>query len=206
MPAGDVYVVDFWQSVKGNPVLNSLAYLQTTNETDPLATNVSIINGFLAAVADLWATVLSEDWKGDLVQLRCLTPGPINPYSTVLAGGEAVVGAVTEEAIPSNSPLVVSKYTTLASKRGRGRWYQSGIPEGSQDGGQITTADLGSFVTAAQGLKAELSEVAAGVGRWRPCVVSLATFGVIDANLITDLTVRPNLANMRPRRSPPLSA
>lgn len=203
MASGDLYVVDFWQTVHGNPVLSSLAYEQTVNESVPANVNISIANGFAAAVGDAWAAVLSEDWAGSIIQVRRVLPGPINPYSIVLGGAESIVGAIASEALPSNAPLVVSKYTSVVSRRGRGRWYQSGIPESIQDCGQIVAASMAGLQIAANGLTVELAEIVGGAGRWSPCVISNTPGPVPTSAIIAEVVARPNLANMRPRRSPP---
>lgn len=200
MAIGDVYQVNFWQEVNGNPVMSRLHYLETAAPTDPDAVPLSIADGFQSAVADAWATVLSDQWSGTLIQVGRIVPTPINPYSKALVGGDAVVGAVASEPVPSNSPLVVSKYTSLAAKAGRGRWYQSGIPETIQDGGQILAASLAGLQTAANGMLVVLAEVTAGAGRWTAAVRSETGAG--QTTVLTHVVPRPNLANMRPRRSP----
>jgi hypothetical protein len=200
MAIGDVYKLSFFQTVHGNPVMSVMHFLETIAPSDFDLVASSLAGWFHDDFAANLATILSEDWVGVGVQVYRVKPGPMNPYSTNFTGAGALVGEIVSEAIPSNSPLVVSWYTDLPSKRGRGRWYQSGIPESWQDCGQIIDANFGTIVAAFSNIDETVEEAGAGAGRWRACVYSRIND---SGEAIQSYTVRPNLANMRPRRSPP---
>jgi hypothetical protein len=63
------------------------------------------------------------------------------------------------------------------------------------------STEIAGLQTAASGLLSVLTEAAGGAGRWKGAVRS--EIGAGQTEEITQLVVRANLANMRPRRSPP---
>jgi hypothetical protein len=201
MAVGDVWQVNFFQVIHGNPVMSRVHYQELTGPATPQFAAADLADEFRTTVADILATILSEDWSGTSVQIGRVSPGPINPYTLVLAGGSAVVGAVVSEAVPSNAPLVVTKYTSSPTKRGRGRWFQSGIPESYQDCGQLLAANIASIQAAFDTFLTQLTGPLSGAV-WGSVVWSPAPLPSL-ANDITSMTLRTNLANMRPRRSPP---
>lgn len=202
MAVGDIWQANIHQVVNGNPVMNVLHYMESVAVTTPAddASDIAdgIANGWLTSIAAL----LSDQWSAVSIGVRRVHPGFSIPFTMVLTGGEAIVGGVAGEPLPSNAPVVITKYTDLASRRGRGRLYQSGVPEASQDGGQLTVAALASWTTAAQDLLTNINEVG-GAGVWSPVVHSTVGGGI--NNTIEQVVVRPNIANMRPRRSPAAS-
>lgn len=202
MAVDDLYAIDFFQAVHGNSVMSTAFYYESISATTPGDVPENLATQFAAVVADVWAAVLSEDWSASAISVRRLAPSPINPFSIAAVAAEAIVGAIVSEAVPSNAPMVVTKYSGTVSRRGRGRWYQSGIPENAQDCGQILAASFGAFQTAANSFASWLTEPA-GAGEWRPCVVSYAVPGPPLFSEILFCTARPNLANQRGRRSPP---
>jgi len=199
MATGDLFRLNFFQTVNGNPVMNTFHYLETASADDDDLTGLSIARGFHDGTADLISTVLSEAWTGLGVQIYREIPGPMNPYSMAFVGADLVVVAITSQPIPSNAPMVVTKYTDVASRQGRGRWYQSGIPESYQDGGQLNSATFAGVLAACSAFKNQISEEAGGAGRWNLAVHSHVGLGVA---IVKSIVVRPNLANMRSRRSP----
>lgn len=200
---GDVYQLNFFQEVRGNFVQSHLHYVEKVAPTDPGAVGFSIADAFFNDCADLLQAELSEDWIGVSMQVQKRIFGFSNPYTLAAQGAYALMGAISGDAIPSNSPLVLTKYTTEATKNGRGRWYQSGIPESSQDGGTMVGARLAAIEAAMNGACTTVVETAGGAGRWQAVVFSTVNAPVFGINDILYFVGRGNIANMRPRRAAP---
>jgi len=109
-----------------------------------------------------------------------------------------VVGSYGDSGLPSNVTLAVKLCTQKRGRSFTGRQFICGIPDGSNDGNQITTAALGFFKAAYEALVTDLS-----TGGVDLSVVSfvhnkaLRTEGI--ATPVTSITIDPNLDSQRRR-------
>lgn len=201
MAINDVFRVQVNMQAGSQPSMNILHLREVTARggTENGAENVTeLVGDFYTALA----TSLSEDWRVISIrasQIAPIVPGP--PAVTIFGGAESIEGAVASHMVPSNSPLVISLYSNISGRKGRGRIYLPGIPESVQADGQITNAAWTSITGSCNAHLDELKgPVGGGTGTyeyivWNPPGPGTANMAVLQ------FLVRPNLANMRSRRA-----
>ncbi len=198
----DVYRIEVWQNVGSEPTMNVLHLLETVAETggDPPA-----LHPVQAAVElyDAISAELSEDWRVIMINARRVSPTGGIPYTIVLGGAEAIVGAIASEIVPSGAAVLVSHYTDTASRDGRGRTYLPGLPESSQNEGQFVEARFAALQTIVEmEFEGEKTPATATDGRYRFMVFGGGASPTLDY-VIRSSILRPNLASQRRRRAFP---
>lgn len=202
MAVSDVYRIEVYQNVGSELTMNVLHARETVAET--INTNVaSCLIEMAVVLYEALADQMSEDWRVIQMTARRVSPGSGIPSTLVLGGAESIEGAIVGDIIPSASALLISLYSTNFTRSGRGRQYLPGLPEASQNEGQITEAVHGSFQTIANAqYKGEKGPFLAGDGKWRFTVFGGGAGPDPDQD-VQEAIVRPNLATQRRRRAHP---
>jgi hypothetical protein len=201
MAVNDIFRVDVFQQCGSLPTMNVL-HMRETTARGALEKGTENV---LEIVAQLYGDLSAElgvDWR--VVSLRAaqispIIPGP--PATTVLGTPEAIEGQITGDIIPSNAPMVISLYSNVVGRKGRGRIYLPGIPETSQADGQLSQAAFTAFQAVANAHFDEAKgPIGAGTGVYRYVVFNPPGPGSANMEVVSSV-VRPNMANMRSRRA-----
>lgn len=202
MAENDIYRVEVLQNIGSEPSMNVFHLRESTAETvlDIPATAVVELVGetYLALAAQL-----SEDWRVVSINARRVWPDFGVPFTVVFGGAEAIIGSIESEVIPSQTAVLISFYTALAERAGRGRTYLPGWPEESQNEGQLVEAAY----SALQGIASTefvgpKGPFLTGSGIWNYTIWSPETALVGGRDFIA-VAVRPNLATQKRRRAFP---
>lgn len=195
MAVGDVYEVVVCGDVKGEHVQNVFRLKETVEETDDVpAENLAL--GIQTAWIPDWKALLSEDFAFNCIYVRRIAPAPGIAFTVLLTD----VGEVVSDAIPSTSALLISWYTNLATKRGRGRNYFAGLPENAQEGGLLAATELAAWQALGVLIRGSVPAGGGGSGSWELGVWSEILAAIQD---VKTSVVRTNLASMRSRRQRP---
>jgi len=195
MAVGDVYEVSVDYSVLGEHCVNVFKFRESVEETDDIPARNLALAFQAAAIAD-WAALLSEQVQFNCIYVRRISPTPSVAYTVLLTDP----GEVVSEAIPTTSAVLITWYSTVASKRGRGRNYFAGLPENAQAGGKLEGDVLAAWQDLATTLMAAMGPAGGGTGVWALCIWSDILGAANDA--VTNV-VRTNLGTMRTRRQRP---
>jgi len=203
MAVGDVYRLQIFQNVGSELTMNVLHARCTVTETINVVDEADNLAEMAIVTYTALAAELSEDWRVVAINVHKLTaPGGV-PANFVLGGAESIVGEVESEIIPSASAVLISHYTSTANRSGRGRTYLPGLPESSQNEGQLVEARWGALqaIATAQ-FVGEKGPFGGGDGKYRYIVHN--GDGDTDAGYhIIASRVRANLATQRSRRAHP---
>jgi len=203
MAVNDVYRVNVLQNVGSEVTMNVLHFREEVAETVLLLPAEGPARAAHAIYTAL-AAFQSEDWQVVQIESRRIHPTAGIPYTWVLGAADQIVGAEVSEIIPSASALVISLYSSIATKRGRGRLYIAGLPETAQNEGQLTNSAHTDYDTWADTWLVEASTpVPPATGEYRVYVKSsFQLVGDVDWDVIAT-TTRSNLGTMRSRRAFP---
>lgn len=203
MAVGDVFRVQVFQNVGSELTMNVLHARCTVSETINVVDEADNVAEMAIVLYDALAAELSEDWRVTAINVHKLTaPGGV-PANFVLGGAESIIGAIEAEIIPSASAVLISHYTSTANRSGRGRTYLPGLPESSQNEGQLVEARYSAIqaIVNTQFL-GEKGPFGGGDGKYRFIVHN--GDGDTDAGYhIIASRVRSNLATQRSRRAHP---
>lgn len=195
MAVGDVYELLVDYSVLGEHCVNAFKFRETVEETDDLPARNLALSFQTAVIAD-WAALLSNQAQFNCIYCRRISPTPGVAFTVLLSDpGEEV-----SEAIPTTSAVLMTWYSAVASKRGRGRNYFAGLPEIAQAGGKLEADVLAAWEDLAATIMATMPVAGGGTGNWALCVWSEV---LSAANDVIASVVRTNLATMRTRRQRP---
>lgn len=197
MAVNDVYEVDMVGALLGQRVINVFHTKEIIASTAPIpARSVGA-----AWKVEIWPTLrpaISIDYILECIYVRRIFPTFGIPYLTVVNPAEG--GSINVDAIPGNASAVITFYTELASKSGRGRKYICGIPESKQGCGLLTPDEVALLETFAE--EFALTDMPAALpdtGRWRGVVWSDL---LQEANEILEVSVHTSIGTMRSRRQP----
>lgn len=195
MALNDVMEAVVSARVKGEYVQNVFHLKETTASTDPIPAK-ALAEAIQAVWLPDWAALVSTDVEFACCYVRRIKPAPGVAYTLLLTN----VGAVASDAVPTGSALIVTWYSGLASKRGRGRTYFAGLPEEAQDAGLLAAAVVGDWEDLADLIATILVAQGGGVGAWELGVYSEVNAAIADT---IARSVRTNLGSMRSRRQRP---
>jgi hypothetical protein len=203
MAVDDVFRVTVLQNVGSEITMNVLHLREAVAETVALLVAEPPARA-VWAIYDALAADMSDDWQVVQIESRKISPSFDIPFTFILGAADQIVGAQPSQMIPSASALVVSLYSSIAHRRGRGRMFIPGLPETAQNEGQITEAVHAAFDTWADTWLTEQSTaIAPNTGEYRVYVKS--QFDPVESSLrdVVATTVRSNLGSMRSRRAYP---
>jgi hypothetical protein len=166
------------------------------------------------AIGEIWSyfrdellTCLSEDWGIQSIVGRRVDLYAAPSYFLTRADLGLLLAPVDGAQGPSCPPqdaVVMTKRTTQAGKRSRGRWYFSGIAEDDHEGGLITAASALRF----ESLRAVLDDTFVGGASgntyspmhcyWRELPVPLLS--ILEGSSVEEVTFDPILRSQRRRQ------
>ena len=110
----------------GDPEPMAVTYgVEVGVETVPQTLTESLHDMF----GDLLAGAIADDYKLTRTELALSQPDEDEPTLFIANGDRA--GGATSEPLPQNTSYLVHKRSSRAGRRGRGRLYLPGIPEGN---------------------------------------------------------------------------
>lgn len=201
MAVNDVYRVQVNMVAGSQPSMNIL-HLRETVAKGATEDGCAAVIKITENLYNLIKPELSEDWRVISMRANIASPAFIVPPDVVIFGGASEIkGGVTQDMVPSNAPLLVSLYTLIAGRRGIGRIFLPGTPEGAHSDGQITVGFHGSLQPLLKNdLENEKGPIGAGTGKYRFVVWNAPNTPSAD-NHIRKVILRPNLATLRSRRA-----
>lgn len=138
MGVGDVMLLRVSARFDGEPVMNSLAFVDVGSGLDQgAATQAGLADAFNGALgmtnpAGDWLTGLSVQYQLQSLEVVDVVPGTFPLYSLALGG----VGTVADDdAMPPNDALCITWRSQFKGQGGRGRTYLTGFAEGAANGG-----------------------------------------------------------------------
>jgi hypothetical protein len=202
MAVGDIYQVQIFYNIGSELTMNVMHWKETVSSTDPIpAETVGKM------IHNLWTThyatnLFSNEARVTLIQVRRIKPTAGIPSTLIIgtATYPTIQGTGAGDPLPSTSAALVSLYTDVFTKSGRGRVYLPGVASGTQNDGQILETPLGLLDSFAQEFKADQVAVAGGTGEWH-CVVFSRKLGTSQE--VEQVIPHSNLATQRGRRNFP---
>lgn len=202
MAIGDIYQIQIYYNIGSERTMNVVHMRETQVCTDPLPAE-----SVAQAVRSVWAVrintiVFSDELSIPLIHARRIKPTAGVP-STIILGtvaNPAINGGGSAPPVPSTSCGLISLYTNLNTRNGRGRLYIPGIDRVQQNDGQLIAGALVDWETFADDLEDEIVAVGPDTGAWRFAVYSreLGT-----AENVVQTIAHTNLATQRSRRNFP---
>ena len=155
MPQGDVIELTAESLCYNVAMANVFEYQVAAEPTDGSDELIDIMVAFQQDILPLWVAILSTDCR-----IACLAARYKRPQvgtQRVLGLGAEGVGTVAGEAMPPNNTYLVSFYTEVVNRAGRGRKFFSGLPESYESNG---TWDVPGVANSAflQGLIENISQ------------------------------------------------
>ena len=202
MATGDVYQVTIIGNLNGQ-VVNNVLHGQEVSAHVGTRGAEYCARGFFADVSADYLNGICAAYSIAGIYCRRIHPTPGIPYLHVPAAGH--VGLVAGEAASTTAAGVITLYSSVMSKSGRGRIYMPGVPEAEQANGVASSTLIGDYSDFADAITANwlgTDGTTPDGSSWTGCIWSrkLAT-----ANPIIQHTVQPNLGTIRGRRAPRLS-
>jgi hypothetical protein len=202
MAVNDIYQVQIHYNIGSELTMNVVHLKETVASTDdiPAETVATVVEAVWRA---RYATNLfSDESNVTVITARRIKPTAGIP-STLIIGGAAhpaIVGTGGSAPLPSTSACLISLYSTVLTKNGRGRIDIPGAASGTQNDGQL----LAAFITLLTNFAEELEDVhvavGPGTGEWRFGIYS-RTLGTIQT--VEQTIAHSNLASQRGRRNHP---
>lgn len=202
MAVNDIYRAEVYHNIGSELTMNVFHMRETVSageEEEPTVTIQLIIN----ELYNLWAELLSEDWRVTVAKVRRVSPSAGIPDTIVYGGAENIVGQVESEIVPPQAAILVSLYSDTGTREGRGRQYIPGCAESLQNEGLLQeaayVANNGPITTF---YRSEHDAPGAGTGKyrfniWKSPAAGSGTHDVVQA------FIHPNLATQRRRRNFP---
>lgn len=202
MAAGDIYQLTIIGNLNGQVVNNVLHGKEVTEETSVRAAEYCA-RGWFADISADWINGLAASYQIAGIYCRRIHPTPSIPYLHIPASGH--IGLVVGEAASTTGAGVITLYSALMSKSGRGRIYMPAVPEARQANGVISTDQIGDYDELMTALTANwlgTDGTTATGGSWTLAIWSRT---LLQANEVTQWSVQPNMGTIRGRRAPRLA-
>lgn len=195
MAIGDVYEVTVVSQVNGQRVVNVQHFGEAVECTDDIPAR-SICAMWEDVFLPLYLAALSNEGSVQCIYARRIDPTLGIPFLVVETSSPGLVAA---ESVPSNAAAVISFYTSLYSRSGRGRQYFSGVPESHVADGVMDTPYVGDLQDYADLFLEPQDAPTPYSGSWVGLVWS-PTLGT--GHIILAAVVSPSMGSMRSRRQP----
>lgn len=138
---GDIYRASMLTEVNGVQTVNVMHWQEQTVGTNPNreeeVKNLLTVSAGSGDFANTWQTIMSDAAIISCVKVQKVFP---LPESTAKHFFVNVPGTAGSTPAPSNLALVIRQYSSVATKRGRGRSFFAGLDEVVLDGGNYITA------------------------------------------------------------------
>ena len=202
MAVGDVYQTQVFYNIGSERTMNVIHWREVVTCTDPIPAQTvaeMVYNEWFTRYGSL---LFSDESNVVLITARRIKPTAGVPATLIIgaAGFPAIVGTGVGSPVPSTSAALISLYTDLNTKNGRGRIYLPGVQSAAQNDGQLTAAQLGELNAFADDLESDFVAVGGGTGEWH-CTVYSRTLGTDE--LVVQAIGHSNMASQRGRRNFP---
>jgi len=143
-------------TVAGQAHLNYFFYSTSLNLTSSSDIRNAILD-FWGHVSASWVAAVCDSFIVQNIVARRVdlyaAPSYFKTGADLVAAGNAIQGTAAGDSLPPQDAVCLKKLTVSGGKRGRGRWYLSGIAEGDQDAGQLTGPAGAAFLALAADLE-----------------------------------------------------
>lgn len=196
MALNDVYQVVIDINVENQRTTQTLYFLETTGSTDPVPAK-SLVNAIADSILPLWIALMSSQGVITSIYARRIFPTPAVPGQKLVPTADGQ-GDRSANCCPPQAATVVTLYTTVATRRGRGRLFIGALAEEDQDTGQLTTTHIGRVEDLLDALMTGVPAAGAETGEWE-----LAVWSELDAAArdVIHYVVRTNVGSIRSRRA-----
>lgn len=138
MAVNDTYRLAYDQQLYGQKITNVFHYQQTDAELSGKADELALADAFIGVVVPVWQPAVTADWADVCVRVQRILPG--GGIQRVRLTAPNIGTHLASQAFAPNVTVLTAFYTDVFSKRGRGRYFLSGIPTTEEDEGTITAA------------------------------------------------------------------
>lgn len=195
--------------IHGQTTLADFYYTAQAGATP--STNIGTdIETFWAFMDNFWTDTVSAEWELDAILGRRVDlygqPFTLRTKAVLLALGNVVQGQLGESCPPQDA-VCIKKITATVGKRGRGRWFFSGVAEADHLAGQLTPAALTRWQTFADAHETPLVLTGGGYAPAHcfheefPSEVDPTTgVVVLEGRLITSATADETVRSQRRRQ------
>lgn len=171
MALNDVYRIVSNYTCQGEPCTMVNHWTEITASTAVPQVTASFLGEEWESRFDAFATAeLSEDVTLLNTSTNRIWPS-LGPMAT-LYFDPGTTGGVSQDAVPELAAAVVSFYTVIAGKSGRGRCYIAGVPENDVDAGVFFDSPASSFQSAVDTMYANIDNTGIGNGEFQLSVWS----------------------------------
>lgn len=160
MAINDVYRAAIASQVNGVNCLNVFHFIQIDADGAEVPPD-SLKAALETILLPVWVPMISPQVSIDSVIIRKILPSGSQPFAYSLASGTGTHAGT--QAMPANLAVVNTHYTTVLSKRGRGRVYYAGIPQTMVDASVPKAAWVSLFGTFITVLKAQIQDAGSGI-------------------------------------------
>jgi hypothetical protein len=169
MPIGDVYNLRVKATFDGEPIINSLSFVNvgidggtTLEDQIQLAAAFAATMGLDGTGPGPWTTGLSVQYVAKTIEVGDVVPGLAPSYQLAVD----MPGTVTDDdAMPPNDSLCITWRSVFKGPSGRGRNYLTGFAEGAANGGYWEAGTQAFATTIADLILATWGET--GTDVWR---------------------------------------
>jgi len=202
MAIGDIYQAQIHYNIGSERTMNVVHWVETVTCTDTIPARTvaemcySLWDGFIAT------TLFSDETNVILFQTRRILPTAGVPATLIVGatGFPAITGTGTAAPVPSTSAGLISLYTDLNDKNGRGRIYFPGIQGAAQNDGQLIAGAIAQIETIGDTFEADIVPLPPLTGEFHLVVYSRA---LAAGNEVRQGIGHSNLASQRGRRNFP---
>lgn len=153
MAVGDVLQVTVLGTLHGQTIQNVLHYYESTSGAGNNAVGLAQTAG--SSVGGTFRTNLAAEYtyQGTMAQKIWPLPKTLSATDTTAAGA----GDIASNSLPSSVAATITKQTSLAGHRFRGRIYVGGVPSSYENDSQLSAAGLAGIGAIATAIETPLS-------------------------------------------------
>jgi len=202
MAVNDIYRFAISYNIGSERTMNVMHFKEVTACTDALP-GLSLANAVHPIVDAFYAgVIISQETQVILYQIQRVQPAAGVPVTIILGAAPflPIVGSGVADPVPSVAAALVSFYTALHTRNGRGRIYLPGLSVLAQNDGQLVQAAIDACQDYGNDWTFDIVPGGALTGEWHACVYSRL---LGDGELITHAVAHSNMATQRSRRNFP---
>lgn len=140
MAINDIYSLSIDSTVH-NVVCTNVAHYKVVADGSGSDPAQALKDAWDETVKASWLACLQDDVRLFCMRIRQVTPAS-EPEKVFTLDVTYTGGQSPGESIAASSVMIISFYSELYTKRGRGRMFLSGCPEDSEKKGQVTAAQI----------------------------------------------------------------
>lgn len=192
MAVEDIYRVGIEQTLHGQLVLNVLHFRERS--TDAAITDLAgaLAGRVAAVVVPPMKAAQSNELNHTRIWAQRIKPTP--PLIPSVVVGHAGAGSFPSNSLPTSVSVVVTKRSTFAGVKYRGRLYGAGIPQAGEDNSQIIQAHVDLWQNVGDAIATALVN---GAAIWDPIIWHRSTQ---NYEVILACEARAVLRNQRRRQ------